>query len=818
MEIILQVNKWTSLILMLFIFWTLCANVFAMKQQHLRLTESKTINKVEGGHLQVTCIANVSTPPTSLKWRREANDGSKLQQIIETNNTVVLHISELNGSDAGRYTCELVMADSYVETADFYLLVKRRGQGSQACSNTQFKCKESNTCLFTRFFCDGFDDCGDGSDEVCGEINPCLKKFLCNNSRCVDHSTRCNHIDDCGDQSDERFCDTTYSTTSKPNDTDDHFSWLKTTVYIVIAVTIGVVISISSIVIIVYRVKMKRRRERRLSQELHRLYRLDSTAPPQSGPGENGQSDQHPFLSQPQQYPHYGNIIVNVNNGVQYMPGLEYSVFMDAPPPYSEVGSGDNQNSSSETSPPPYSTLASTDPLVPANSNSDAPTCDETGKNTTNVPQRMTPSVVQSFLGGVQQIGSDRNSRERSTSSSIRSSGNSEEVRNLRDQTDSSSASAPPLGHRIATKTYGPLPNISSEFLESLLLSHGHKADLCSIQNNSKQQSSFVRYHRDNRESTSNDSLTDDVSSVDSSVFNVRKNSASTDSWHNPSHSVSHSQATQTPPTHRHHTGELKCTKTLLCTKNKVVSEEGNQFQNNLINSCQGCEKSLNNEAVDTFSNSCLPGTNSSSRFSPEADSTVSPADINKQSITPKNMETATISRIEEITGEKSSHIDTGKNPLPNLPQTNNESLLDSNKGTDVFPSVNSVENSECDRLNNLPVCESSSSLPHFLANQNTMFENSRSSFKFGDEDDSNETQLCDRLTVKSTSQDKLMPGAKLSSDSSLNPISKNAAESSILDVMHSNDNDFKEQTNLNVRASGLVISRPQLPSLSKTN
>ena len=111
-------------------------------------------------------------------------------------------------------------------------------------------------------------------------------------------------------------------------------------------------------------------------------------------------NDQHPFLSSPQQYPHYGNIIVNVNNGVQYMPGLEYSVFMDAPPPYSEVGSGENPNASSENNPPPYSTLdCSETDGVRSSSSSDATTADP--------PQRMTPTVVQSCLGG-QQAASDR--------------------------------------------------------------------------------------------------------------------------------------------------------------------------------------------------------------------------------------------------------------------------------------------------------------------------------------------------------------------------------------------------------------------------
>nr|KAG5693283.1 hypothetical protein BaRGS_011604 [Batillaria attramentaria] len=64
----------------------------------------------------------------------------------------------------------------------------------------------------------------------------------------------------------------------------------------------------------------------------------------------SGAGDQDPFLTFSTQS-HYGNIIVNVNNGVQCVRATD--IFQrDMPPPYSEVA-----NKSEEHPPPPYSTI-----------------------------------------------------------------------------------------------------------------------------------------------------------------------------------------------------------------------------------------------------------------------------------------------------------------------------------------------------------------------------------------------------------------------------------------------------------------------------
>ncbi|XP_053705275.1 suppressor of tumorigenicity 14 protein homolog [Synchiropus splendidus] len=73
------------------------------------------------------------------------------------------------------------------------------------CNVTQIKCKNGR-CLPKFWECDGFDDCGDSTDEGnCVRCKP--NEFLCRNGRCIPDKMKCDGKDDCLDGSDESKCE-----------------------------------------------------------------------------------------------------------------------------------------------------------------------------------------------------------------------------------------------------------------------------------------------------------------------------------------------------------------------------------------------------------------------------------------------------------------------------------------------------------------------------------------------------------------------------------------------------------------------------------
>lgn len=80
-----------------------------------------------------------------------------------------------------------------------------------ACPTGRFRCK-NHRCVPVSSLCDGYDHCGDGSDEdkhVCKKHGLCpFSQFTCRNSRCITKKLHCDGFDDCGDNSDEIECET----------------------------------------------------------------------------------------------------------------------------------------------------------------------------------------------------------------------------------------------------------------------------------------------------------------------------------------------------------------------------------------------------------------------------------------------------------------------------------------------------------------------------------------------------------------------------------------------------------------------------------
>lgn len=96
------------------------------------------------------------------------------------------------------------------------------------CAPGRLRCKNSK-CVHMSVVCDGYDHCGDGSDEelqICNIVSKCPPdQFRCTNGRCIDSHLKCDGQTDCLDNSDEVDCETSVC---KWNSCSHHCVELKT--------------------------------------------------------------------------------------------------------------------------------------------------------------------------------------------------------------------------------------------------------------------------------------------------------------------------------------------------------------------------------------------------------------------------------------------------------------------------------------------------------------------------------------------------------------------------------------------------------------
>ncbi|KAK6966048.1 basement membrane-specific heparan sulfate proteoglycan core protein, partial [Biomphalaria glabrata] len=153
----------------------------------------------------------VGEQPSRITWiRRTGTGGSMPPQAVITGNRLL--IPDLRIEDAGDYLCQAFGSFGKIE-AHARLEVEFVGPpvvpSDGPCGPDEVPCS-NGACIYKGYYCDGDDDCRDGSDERNCPIDhlPCEpNEFRCDNGKCAMKIWRCDGDNDCGDRSDERNCE-----------------------------------------------------------------------------------------------------------------------------------------------------------------------------------------------------------------------------------------------------------------------------------------------------------------------------------------------------------------------------------------------------------------------------------------------------------------------------------------------------------------------------------------------------------------------------------------------------------------------------------